>query len=332
MTGLELVAITDRSGHDESYHFGAVVALAPDGSVELAVGDPALEIYARSANKPLQAVARVRAGLDLSPELLALVCASHSGTPRHLEGVRRILAGADLDERALCNTPDFPLHAPSMRDVVRAGGERTALQMNCSGKHAGMLATAHTCGWATDATYLDRDHPVQMAIDDVVTELTGAPFVHVGVDGCGAPAHVTTLLGLARAFRAIALAPDGTAGHRVRTAMASHPFEVGGPARSVTALMEVIPGLMAKDGAEGVFAAALPDGRAVALKIADGGDRARPVVAAAALAALGVDVTAATDVWHVATLGHGRPVGSVRAAPPLAAHLPPTVASPLSPA
>jgi L-asparaginase II len=219
-----------------------------------------------------------------------------------------------------------------MRDVVRAGGDRSALQMNCSGKHAGMLVTAHGRGWATDAAYLDREHPLQMAIDDVVVELTGAPFTHVGVDGCGAPAHVTTLRGLTRAFRAIALAPGGSAEHRVFGAMSSHPFEVGGPSRSVTALMERIPGLMAKDGAEGVFAAALPDGRAVALKIADGGDRARPVVMAAALAAVGVDVSVATDVWHVATLGHGHPVGMVRAAAQLAAHLPPGLTAPLSPA
>ena len=114
--------------------------------------------------------------------------------------------------------------------------------------------------------------------------------------------------------------------------MASHPYEVGGPARPVTTLMERIPGLMAKDGAEGVFAAALPDGRAVALKIADGGDRARPVVMAAALASVGVDVSVAADVWHVATLGHGHPVGAVRAADALAVHLPSGLTARRSPA
>ncbi|MGD9704550.1 MAG: asparaginase [Acidimicrobiia bacterium] len=320
--GVELVAITDRSGHDESYHFGAVVALERDGSIGLAVGDPELHLYGRSSNKPMQAVGMVRAGLDLPLDLLALVCASHSGTRTHLDGVCQILHGADLDESSLANTPDYPLDGASMRDIVRDGGTPSRLQMNCSGKHAGMLATAHRRGWPTDASYLEREHPLQQAIDDAIVELTGEPFRHVGVDGCGAPAHVTTLLALARAFRSIATAAERTAEYDVYQAMSTHPFNVGGPRRVVTEFMERIPGLMAKDGAEGVFVAALPDGRAVALKIADGGDRARPVVLAAALASLGIDVGPAADTWRVPTLGHGHPVGRVRPAGVLAAHLP----------
>ena len=95
-------------------------------------------------------------------------------------------------------------------------------------------------------------------------------------------------------------------------AMTEHPFNVGGPGRDVTRFMEAIPGLMAKDGAEGVYAAALPDGRAVALKIADGADRPRPAVMAAALSALGVDVSPAADAWHVEIKGHGQRVGIVK--------------------
>jgi len=320
--GVELVAITDRSGHDESYHFGAVVALAQDGSIGLAVGDPELEVYGRSSNKPMQAVAMVRAGLTLPPDLLALVCASHSGTRTHLVGVCQILRGVGLDESSLANTADYPLDGASMRDIVRGGGSTSRLQMNCSGKHAGMLATAHGRGWPTDESYLDRAHPVQLAIDDAIAELTGEPFLHVGVDGCGAPAHVTTLIALARAFRQIAIAPQGTAEHDVYHAMSTNPFNVGGPGRDVTKFMEQIAGLMAKDGADGVFVAALPDGRAAALKIADGGDRARPVVLAAALAALGIDVAPARGAWHVDIYGHGHPVGCVRPVGALAGLLP----------
>jgi L-asparaginase II len=101
------VAITRRSGCDESVHFGAVVGLAPNGDIEFEIGDPFTAIYPRSSNKPMQAVAMVRAGLQLPPELLALVCASHDGTPKHLEGVRRILASAGLQEELLANTPAF---------------------------------------------------------------------------------------------------------------------------------------------------------------------------------------------------------------------------------
>lgn len=320
--GLELVAITDRSGFDESYHSGAAVALGASGDVLLAVGEPELLVYPRSSNKPLQAVAMLRAGLDLPVDLLALVCASHSGTAVHLDGVRRILRSAGLDEHHLANTASYPLDAASKLEVVRAGGDPTPLQMNCSGKHAGMLVTCAARGWPADASYLDVDHPLQRAISETLVELSGEQVSHVGVDGCGAPAHVITLLGLARAFRAIATAPADSAEHRVCTAMRSHPFNVGGPGRDVTTLMEQIPGLVAKDGAEGMFAAALPDGRAIALKIGDGGERARPVVATAMLAALGVDVEPAAAAWRVAILGHGQPVGRVRAAGVLGGLLP----------
>jgi L-asparaginase II len=318
----EFVAATSRSGWDESWHAGAVVGLAADGSIALAVGDPGVEVYPRSANKPLQATAMVRAGLTVPDELLALVCASHSGTPEHLAGVERLLAVAGLTAEDLANTPDWPLDAPSMRDAVRSGGEPTALQMNCSGKHAGMLVTCVACEWDHSDRYLQPDHPLQRHIAATIAELTGEAPAHVGVDGCGAPAHVLSLLGLARAYRTIATGGAGLAGDEVRRAMVHHPFMVGGPGRDVTAVMESVPGLMAKDGAEGVYAAALPDGRAVAMKVADGGGRARAVVLAAALAALGVDVTGAAGAWHVPVLGHGAPVGVVRPLGALAEALP----------
>jgi L-asparaginase II len=192
--------------------------------------------------------------------------------------------------------------------VVRAGGTRTPIHMNCSGKHAAMVATCVVNGWDVDS-YLDADHPVQQRITERIVALTGC-VVHVGVDGCGAPAHVTSLTGLARAFRSIAL--DRGA---VWQAMTSHPEMVGGPARDVTLLMQGVPGLMAKDGAEGVFAAALPDGRAVALKVADGASRARPAVMVAALAALGVRVDGVDERVVQVVRGHGRRVGEVRAVP-----------------
>lgn len=306
------VAVTQRSGFDESVHFGAVVALDTDGSIAFAVGDSQVSIYPRSSNKPLQALAMVRAGLDLPAELLALVCASHDGTLRHLAAARRILATAGLDEQALGNTPDLPLDEHSAHEVLRHGGGRTPLQMNCSGKHSGMLATCVANGWAHDLTYLDVDHPLQQRITDTIADVTGASVLHIGVDGCGAPAHVMPLVGLARAFRSIAIGAAGAAGRAVYAAMTGHPDMVGGEHRDVTAFMRLVPGLMAKDGADGVFAAALPDGRAVALKIADGANRARPPVMAGALARLGVDVEAAAPVVAQHVRGHGRIVGTVR--------------------
>ena len=307
------VAITSRSGLDESVHFGAVVALGPTGEIEFAIGDASAIVFPRSSNKPMQAVAMVRAGLSLPPDLLALVCASHDGTPMHTDRALRILATAGLDESALANTASLPLDTASAEAVLRAGGPRTSLLMNCSGKHSGMLATCVHNGWAHDPSYLAMDHPLQVAITDAIDELCDEPHAHIGIDGCGAPAHAMSLVGLARAFRAIAVGAAGAAGDEVYAAMTGHPEMVGGERRDVTAFMRHVPGLVAKDGADGVFAAALPDGRAIALKIADGGDRARPPVMVAAMQRLGIDTTAVAALVEEKIMGHGRQVGSVRA-------------------
>lgn len=306
------VAATHRSDLLESVHFGAVVALGPDGRVEFAAGDPDVVVYPRSSNKPMQAVAMVRAGLSLPPELLALVCASHDGTRLHREAALRILATVGLTEADLGNIPSMPLDEAAMMEVVREGGGRTPLQMNCSGKHSGMLATCVANHWVHDASYLRVDHPLQVAITAVIDELAEEAHAHIGVDGCGAPAHAMTLTGLARSFRNIANGSAGPAGDQVYAAMTGHPVMVGGTQRDVTLFMQHVPGLMAKDGADGVFAAALPDGRAVAVKISDGADRARVPVFAAALAAVGVDVSEVAPLVEQKILGAGRQVGTVR--------------------
>ncbi|MEY3053572.1 MAG: asparaginase [Ilumatobacteraceae bacterium] len=310
--GFEAVAVTTRSGHEESIHHAALVALSADGSVAFSIGDPGLAVFPRSSIKPLQAFAMVQSGLDLPDELLALVCASHDGQARHLDGARQILASAGLDESSLLNTADWPLDSGAMEDAVRSGGVKTSLQQNCSGKHSGMLATCRVNGWDL-STYLDESHPLQTTITDAIPALTGSPVAGIGVDGCGAPAHVISLVGLARAFRGMATGDAGATGSRIHRAMSSNPIMVGGPRRDVTLIMQGIDGLMAKDGAEGVFAAALPDGRAVALKVADGSNRARPPLMHAALRALGVDVSGVDPAaWISPVLGHGRRVGEVR--------------------
>ena len=150
------LGVTTRNGHDESVHFGAVVGLARDGSIEFALGDPATIVYPRSSTKPIQATAMVASGLDLPPRLLALVCASHDGSPMHLAAAREILATAGLTEDDLGNTKDYPLDDDAAADVLRGGGIKTKLQMNCSGKHSGMLATCVHNGWSHDVSYLSE--------------------------------------------------------------------------------------------------------------------------------------------------------------------------------
>ena len=298
------VAATTRNGIVESVHHGAVVALGADGSIAWSVGDPDVVIFGRSALKPLQAATMVAAGLSLPDRLLAVVCASHDGRSEHLAAVREILAGAGLSESDLGNTPALPLDPDAARGVVVAGGGPASITQNCSGKHAGMLATCAVHGWPT-AGYLAAEHPLQQLIVSRLQDPAGG-VRGVGVDGCGAPAPATRLVGLALAMQLLAWDE-----HVVLRAMARHPEMVGGPRRDVTRLMQLVPGLVVKDGAEGVQVAVLPDGRAVAVKIADGGGRARTPVTIAALRALGVDVATGAVVEEV--FGHGRPVGTVQA-------------------
>jgi L-asparaginase II len=297
------VAVTDRSGFDESVHHGAMVVLDGSGDLALAVGDPDVEIYPRSSLKPLQADAMVRLGLNLDPSELALACASHDGTERHVEIAHRILAGAGLDEGALANTPDLPFNRDAADRLLAGGGHRAPVYMNCSGKHAAMVATCVLNGWDVGG-YRAFDHPLQLALTAHIADLAG-PVVHIGIDGCGAPAHVVSLRGLAQAFRTLAI-ERGV----VWSAMTQHPELVAGDRRDATRIMRLVPELMAKGGAEGMFAAALPDGRAAAVKIADGSSRAAGIVLAAGLAAIGVDVDPAALGDPI--LGHGEPVGRVR--------------------
>ncbi|KOV53877.1 asparaginase [Streptomyces sp. AS58] len=310
------VAHLVRGGIVEGIHYGSVVVIGEDGAVRFRLGDIEAAFHPRSALKPVQAVAMVRAGLPLDGELLSLAAASHSGEERHLAGTRRILELAGLTKDDLRNVPDLPFD-PAVRDAwVREGRAPSRLAQNCSGKHAAMLCTAALNGWSLD-DYLDPAHPLQRAVAATVEDLTGQRIAGVTVDGCGAPLFAVSLHGLARAAARIATAGPGTAEARVADAMRRHPEMASGSGRDVAALMRAVPGLLTKDGFEGVQVAALPDGRAVAVKIADGAGRARIPVTAAALARAGVAPDLLTGFAGEQLLGGGRPVGSVRPVPAL---------------
>jgi L-asparaginase II len=299
-----------RSGVVESTHTGSVVAIRGDGSAALALGAVDIAVFPRSSNKPLQTVALLDAGwTPPDDDVVALATASHSGEPEHLDVVRRTLAGAGLDADALGCPVMMPLDQKAGEALLRAGAEASRLTMNCSGKHAAMLATCVQNGWPLEG-YLAADHPVQQAIQRTIERLADEQVQHVAVDGCGAPQHALTLRGLARAFAA--LATGGGALRRTADAMRAYPHLVGGTGRDVTRLIAGVPGLIAKDGAEGVFAAALPDGGAVALKIADGAARARVPVLVAGLRALGVRADVLDELATAPVLGGGAVVGEVR--------------------
>ncbi len=312
-----VVAEIVRSDFVEGHHYGSVVALDASGEVEWSVGMVDEQILPRSCNKPIQALAMVRSGLELPPELLALACASHSGEPFHIDGVRRILAGAGLDESALQTPLDYPLDDAAREAVIRGGGDKSSIQMNCSGKHAAMLATCVLNGWSLE-DYLDPAHPLQVAIAVAFSDLTGEPVKAVAVDGCGAPLLSTSLIGLARAFRALAIASSGPE-QQIADAIRSHAAYVSGTTRDELTLLTAIPGSIGKAGAESCYAVALADGRAFALKTDDGAPRVRPVLMAAALERSGVldldgvDAVAVRRTGELPLLGGGQPVGEIRA-------------------
>ncbi|WP_299539559.1 asparaginase [uncultured Streptomyces sp.] len=302
-----------RSGFTEGRHRGSLVLLAADGSVERALGDPAAPVFPRSSNKPMQAAAILRAGLELSGERLALAAASHSGEGFHLALVRRMLAEHGLTAADLRTPPDLPLDPVEAEAYLAAGHVREPLTMNCSGKHAAMLAVCVRNGWDT-ATYLDPAHPLQRLVHQVVEEAAGEPVAAVGTDGCGAPLMAIGLVGLARAFRSFVLAEPGTAERRVADAMRAHPEYVAGTRRPDTWLMREVPGTLSKMGAEAVQAVALADGRALAFKLDDGGTRALGPVLARALELLGVDSPVVARIGAAPLLGGTAEVGAVRAA------------------
>jgi L-asparaginase II len=308
------LAVQSRGGLVESVHYGSLICIDAQGRTLLSLGDPLNRIYPRSALKPLQAVAMVRAGLRLPPDQLAMAAASHSGAAMHQDTARAILAGHGLDESALANTPDLPYGVTEREQWLRAGKSETRLAQNCSGKHAAMAATCSLNSWPVDG-YLDPDHPLPRRIRDVVEELTGERITHKSTDGCGTEVFALSLKAMATAFSAMITAKPGSAEHEVVSAMIGHPQLVGGEGRDVTALMRAIPGLLAKDGFEGVQLVALADGRTIALKISDGADRARMPVAAEALRLLGVGGQALAAFRSRPVLGGGRPVGLLEALP-----------------
>jgi L-asparaginase II len=312
-SGPAVLATYSRSGFVEGVHVGHAVVVDPTGAVVRSWGDSDHVIFPRSSNKPAQATAMVEAGLDLPDRLLALAASSHSGEGFHLEAVRAVLERAGLDSSALQTPADYPLDEQERDAWLRMGRGPEPLAMNCSGKHAAMLATCRVNGWPT-VNYRDPVHPLQSVIRETLERLAGERVLHVGIDGCGAPVMSLTLAGLARTLSQAVQAPDASPERRVAAAMCNHPEVVGGSRRDVTAFMRAVPGLVAKDGAEGVYVAALPDGTGIAIKVEDGADRGRQVALASILVGLGVDREALAGLSSIVLLGGGSAVGEVVAA------------------
>lgn len=314
------LAVVERSGFVESRHAGAAVVLSEDGEVVARYGDPDALVLPRSSLKPLQAVAAVTAGAALEGEQLALGTASHTGTDRHVEVVREMLAAGGLTEDDLACPAAWPADAATRREMIADHADKSRIRMNCSGKHALMMRACVATGWPTEG-YLDPAHPLQQHIREVVERLTGEKIAHTAVDGCGAPVHALTLTGLARGIHRIGSASERSpfALHRVAgtlvRAVRETPWTIAGPGHPDSIAIETL-GVFAKHGAEGVMVMVAPGGATVALKMLDGSGRAATIVAATLLARAGAlsdaELSALTTALPLDVLGSGQPVGAIR--------------------
>ena len=298
-----LVEVT-RAGLVESEHRGHFALLNSDGSIATSAGDIDALIFPRSTVKAMQASAMVRYGLVLPAEQLAMAQSSHSGSAGHLEVVRAILSGAGLDESYLRNAADRPLGTAER--TAWADAEPTRLAHNCSGKHAAMLATCVINGWDLES-YLAPEHPLQQAIIAEMSELGGRAIELITADGCGAPLFGMTTRSLATAIHRITISSDPVH-QQVISAAREFPFMVAGSGRTTTVMMERIPGLYMKDGIEAVEVFSIPDGRACAFKIADGGLRPFAAINKAVFDAWGIE----SGIEPVLIYGGSQVVGEVR--------------------
>ncbi|MET9028127.1 asparaginase [Nocardia sp. NPDC004168] len=312
---VELVEVV-RSGFRECVHRGSVVVLDAAGEPTLELGEVHLPIFPRSTNKPMQAITLLRNGFQpVDDAELAIATASHYGEPDHVALVRRLLDRFGLPESALACPADLPYDEGARTALLSGGGQPRPIYMNCSGKHAAMLATCAINGWPTEG-YQDRAHPLQRAVIATVADLTGEPEADLGIDGCGLPIIPVSLVNLARVFSTIATAEPGSPERRVADAVRAHPRVISGTNAPDLLTMLATPGLVCKIGADGVHAGALPDGSAFAYKIEDGHDRARMPLTLAILHRMGIEWTDAhAELAAPAVLGGGIRVGVIRAIP-----------------
>lgn len=316
--GGEPVAEIVRSGFAESLHRGSVAVTDPSGNLVASIGDTGSAVFPRSSNKPMQALAMLRAGWEPGTEAdLAIASASHRGEAFHLAQVASVLGSAGIGEDRLQCPADLPSDPDARNAVIADGGATRRVYMNCSGKHAGMLAASVAGGWDL-ATYRDPEHPFQRLVIATVEELTGDPVQAIGIDGCGAPVLAVTLAGLARAFARLVEAPAGSLERRVADAMRANPKLIDGTRGPDHRMMTAVPGLLAKGGAEGVHVIAAPGVGAVAVKIDDGAGRASTPVALRAITQIsGLEIPHESKPEIDALLGpevHGgdQPVGRLR--------------------
>ncbi len=324
-----------RGGHIESFHSGSIAVVDGTGRLLAYAGDPSFVTCIRSAAKPFQALPLIENGgveeFDLTPEEIALTCASHGGEPLHVATAAALLRKGDFDEEDLLCGAHVPYDEKAASDLRASGEPPSSLHNNCSGKHAGMLLATKLMD-LTSTEYIDLEHPLQQSMRETVADYAGltADEVPVAIDGCGVPAFFLSLHRTALAYARLMQSSED-APTRIVEAMTRFPQYVGGAWTLTTPLMHAFGGeLLAKEGAEGLYAMALAprlterldvaDDAAIgiAIKIADGSmTRGRNPVIFKTLELLGVEVGSRRDLdryreWPLRNVT-GALVGEVRA-------------------
>ncbi len=291
------VAEVWRGAFLESTHQGCAVVCDSAGQIIAEWGNSAITVLPRSSCKMIQALPLIESGaaarFGLTAEQLALSCASHQAAEIHVARVTRWLADLGLGEPDLRCGPQVPRDPEVHAELIKCGCGPDKRHNNCSGKHSGFLTLNKHLGGG--AEYVQPDHPVQQAVLAAFEEMTDVASAGHAIDHCSAPNFATSLKGLATAMAQMADpsrqgARRQAAAKTLLAAMKQHPDLVAGEGRACTELMRAMPGpTVVKTGAEGVFAAILPErGFGVALKARDGGTRAAENMMAAILVRLGV--------------------------------------------
>ncbi len=296
-----------RGAAVESQHRGAFAVVDVTGRLLRSSGDIRRPVFPRSAVKAFQCVPLITSGaadrFEFTDEEIALCCASHSGEAEHVRVAASMLGKAGIDEETYeCGT-HWPERMDDRAALVRAGQGPRAIHNSCSGKHAGMLALAKHIG-APLQGYVMKDHPVQQAVAKALNDYCDADTTHApwGIDGCSVPTWALPLENTARGFARL-FAPGNRVGERIARSVRVNPFMVAGTGKFDTRIMQAVPRLFIKVGAEGVYCGAIPHaGLGFVLKVDDGAARGAEVAIARVLAEL--DCWSADEAGAISDFTH----------------------------
>ncbi|HKB81517.1 MAG TPA: asparaginase [Thermoanaerobaculia bacterium] len=338
-----------RGDHLESFHSGSIAVVDSFGRLLACIGDPSFVTCLRSAAKPFQALPLLEYGgeeeYELTGEEIALTCGSHGGESLHVSTAAALLRKGDFDEEDLLCGAHVPYDEKAAADLRASGEPPSSLHNNCSGKHAGMLLATQVMD-APSANYIERSHPLQTAIVSMLADFSGMAQeqISTATDGCGVPAFFLSLYRTAFAYARLMATASGAAGALERyaesaahvvEAMTRFPWFVAGGWSITTPLMQAFAGgVLAKEGAEGLYAMAIAPSLissltdqlevaddcaiGVALKIADGSmTRGRNPVIVKTMELLGLDTASKPELqryreWPLRNVT-GTLVGEVRA-------------------